>query len=114
MTSEFRSADAAFFACKPAEASCLPELPPSRWRSLGKHLDYTYWADRDRFVELDARIMANKELELQRTDNSRSAEAKTEQSDRTDENAHAHLIPDDLEVVLKQLTPAVCDLRPAA
>lgn len=34
----------------------LPELPPSEWRSLGKRLDYANWADRQRFVELDAAI----------------------------------------------------------
>lgn len=33
--------------------SRLHELPPGRWRSLGRHLDYTNWADRDRFVQLD-------------------------------------------------------------
>ncbi len=44
----------------------LPELPPSRWRSLGKRLDYTNWEDRERFVELDAAILLRNELEIER------------------------------------------------
>ena len=44
----------------------LPELPPSKWRSLGKRLDYTNWEDRDRFVELDAAILLRNELEIER------------------------------------------------
>jgi hypothetical protein len=34
----------------------LQELPPGTWRSLGKYLDYTNWADRERFIELDRAI----------------------------------------------------------
>ena len=34
----------------------LFELPPSPWRSLGRHLDYGSWPDRDRFVILDREI----------------------------------------------------------
>ena len=45
----------------------LPELPSSRWRSLGKRLDYSTWEDRDRFMELDAAIRMRQELELERT-----------------------------------------------
>jgi hypothetical protein len=39
-----------------AATSKLHELPPGKWRSLGRHLDYTEWADRDRFVKLDQAI----------------------------------------------------------
>ncbi len=34
----------------------LSRLPPGAWRSLGRHLDYTNWADRERFLELDRAI----------------------------------------------------------
>jgi hypothetical protein len=30
--------------------------PPGPWRSLGQHLDYTDWPERDRFVYLDREI----------------------------------------------------------
>jgi hypothetical protein len=30
--------------------------PPGPWRSLGQHLDYTDWPERDRFVQLDREI----------------------------------------------------------
>ena len=36
--------------------SGLHRLPPGRWCSLGRYLDYTNWADRERFVELDRAI----------------------------------------------------------
>lgn len=36
--------------------SRLRELPPGPYRSLGRHLDYSRWADRDRFMELDEAI----------------------------------------------------------
>ncbi|HTA46677.1 MAG TPA: hypothetical protein VK789_29740 [Bryobacteraceae bacterium] len=41
----------------------LTQLAPGPWRSLGRHLDYTTWADRDRFVELDRAIEANAMME---------------------------------------------------
>jgi hypothetical protein len=31
----------------------LPGFPPGPWRSLGGCFDYSEWADRDRFLELD-------------------------------------------------------------
>jgi hypothetical protein len=31
----------------------LPKLPPGPWRSLGGYFDYSTWADRERFLELD-------------------------------------------------------------
>ena len=99
MTTEFR-AKAASLACDAAEGAFLPELPPSRWRSLGKRMDYAYWPDRDRFVELDAAIMASKEQ--QGIDNSHSAEGESEQPART-EDTNAHLHSDGVEFVLKQL-----------
>lgn len=34
----------------------LKQLPPGPWRSLGRYLDYTHWADRERFRELDLAI----------------------------------------------------------
>ena len=111
MTTQFR-ANAASLTCNPPAFACLPELPPSRWRSLGKRLDYTYWADRDRFLELDAAIVASKEQ--QGTDNSHSAEGESEQPDRTEEDADGHLNPHDLEILLKQVASAARDLRPAA
>jgi hypothetical protein len=42
---------------------------------------------------------------------SRSAPAEIKQSDRTDDDSHAHDDPDHLEIMLKQLTSAACDLR---
>jgi hypothetical protein len=30
--------------------------PPGPWRSLGQHLDYTNWPERDRFLQLDQEI----------------------------------------------------------
>ena len=36
--------------------SRLSELPPGPWRSLGGYLDYSIWADRERFLELDSAI----------------------------------------------------------
>jgi hypothetical protein len=36
--------------------SRLRELPPGPYRSLGKHLNYTDWPDRQRFLELDQDI----------------------------------------------------------
>jgi hypothetical protein len=36
--------------------SVLYPLPVGPWRSLGKHLDYTNWADRDHFMQLDREI----------------------------------------------------------
>ena len=41
----------------------LTQLAPGPWRSLGRYLDYTNWADRDRFVELDRAIEANAQLD---------------------------------------------------
>lgn len=41
----------------------LPQIAPGPWRSLGRYLDYTNWADRDRFVELDRAIEANAQLD---------------------------------------------------
>lgn len=114
MTNDFADADADFLIHEAAGPVYLSELPPSAWRSLGKRLDYTYWADRDRFVELDSAIMASRELGGQWTPSSRSVPAQIEQSDRTDDNSHAHVNPDHLEILLKQLRSAACDLRPAA
>lgn len=50
----------------------LPELLPSPWRSLGKRLDYSEWVERDRFIELDAAILARQELEPQWNANRRT------------------------------------------
>ncbi len=36
--------------------SALFELPAGPWRSLGQHLDYTDWPDRERFIALDHAI----------------------------------------------------------
>lgn len=44
-------------------SSSLPQVAPGPWRSLGRYLDYTNWADRDRFVELDRAIEANAQLD---------------------------------------------------
>jgi hypothetical protein len=33
-----------------------PKLAPYPWRSLGGHLDYTDWPERERFAELDLAI----------------------------------------------------------
>jgi hypothetical protein len=38
----------------------LQKLPPGEWRSLGGYFDYTQWADRDRFLELDRAIAAQR------------------------------------------------------
>ena len=39
--------------------SALHPLPPGPWRSLGRHLDYTNWPARERFMELDRKIEAS-------------------------------------------------------
>lgn len=43
-------------AAEPVYLHPMPILPPGPYRSLGRVLDYTYWDDRDRFLELDALI----------------------------------------------------------
>jgi hypothetical protein len=44
---------------KPYETSApLQKVPPGPWRSLGGYFDYSHWADRDRFAELDKAIAA--------------------------------------------------------
>jgi hypothetical protein len=48
----------------PESGSSLYPLPPGRFRSLGRHLDYTDWPDRERFVALD------RELKITRTQRS--------------------------------------------
>jgi hypothetical protein len=42
----------------PETLSNLNRLPRARWRSLGAHLDYTHWPERDRFLQLDCEIKA--------------------------------------------------------
>ena len=42
----------------------LEKLPPSPWRSLGGYFDYCYWADRERFMELDRAIAAAQHSQL--------------------------------------------------
>ena len=42
----------------------LQRLPPSEWRSLGGYFDYSLWADRDRFVELDRAIAASQQSQI--------------------------------------------------
>lgn len=42
----------------PEGLSNLQPLPRARWRSLGEHLDYTRWPERERFLELDREIKA--------------------------------------------------------
>lgn len=42
----------------PEALSNLYRLPRARWRSLGEHLDYSHWPERERFVQLDREIMA--------------------------------------------------------
>jgi hypothetical protein len=39
----------------------LPKLAEGPWRSLGGYFDYSLWADRDRFLELDRAIAAGQE-----------------------------------------------------
>ncbi len=43
----------------PSEPTCAPPAPKLEagpWRSLGGYLNYAEWAERDRFVELDAAL----------------------------------------------------------
>jgi hypothetical protein len=40
----------------------LPKLEAGPWRSLGGYFDYTHWADRERFLELDKAIAASQDL----------------------------------------------------
>ena len=54
LTAVDRSAD-------PEAFSALYRLPRARWRSLGEHLDYTHWPDRERFVQLDREILASRD-----------------------------------------------------
>jgi hypothetical protein len=45
---------------RPNEYTCpLEKVPPGEWRSLGGYFDYTHWADRERFMELDRAIAAS-------------------------------------------------------
>lgn len=52
---EARSHQRSYESC-----SRLEKVPPSEWRSLGGYFDYTHWADRDRFMELDRAIAAQR------------------------------------------------------
>ena len=40
----------------------LEKVPEGPFRSLGGYFDYTHWADRERFMELDRAIAAGQEL----------------------------------------------------
>ncbi len=53
---------------RPEPAAALPatKLPPGPWRSLGGYMDYSGWADRERFLELDAAIARMREQEKER------------------------------------------------
>ena len=42
----------------PESLSSVYRLPRGRWRSLGEHLDYTDWPERERFAQLDREIKA--------------------------------------------------------
>jgi hypothetical protein len=44
--------------------SRLRKLPPGPFRSLGQHLDYTGWADCERFMELDREIQRTGDLQM--------------------------------------------------
>jgi len=46
---------------RPSVAEPLEKLPEGPWRSLGGYFDYSTWADRDRFLELDRAIAAGQE-----------------------------------------------------
>ena len=46
----------------------LQRLPPSEWRSLGGYFDYSLWADRDRFMELDRAIAASRQSQIYELD----------------------------------------------
>ena len=46
--------------------SRLYRLPRARFRSLGQHLDYTNWPERDRFMELDREIAVESPAPVQR------------------------------------------------
>jgi len=46
-------------------ANPLPRLQPGRWISSGHVLDYEYWPDRDRFLELDQLIIQVDQAERQ-------------------------------------------------
>ena len=48
---------------EPRPTGPLTQLAAGPWRSLGRYLDYSNWADRDRFVELDRAIEANAQLD---------------------------------------------------
>ena len=59
----------------PETVSNVHRLPRTRWRSLGEHLDYTHWPERDRFIELDRKIAIDcpsKPMQLSRTSKSLS------------------------------------------
>ena len=40
----------------------LEKVQAGPWRSLGGYFDYTHWADRERFMELDRAIAASQDL----------------------------------------------------
>ena len=44
------------------EIKPLPKVEMGPWRSLGGCFDYTHWADRERFLELDKAIASCQEL----------------------------------------------------
>ena len=54
--------DAANGAAAPEIKPPLPKLAAGPWRSLGGYFDYTHWADRERFLELDKAIAASQDL----------------------------------------------------
>jgi hypothetical protein len=59
---EFADDDPALSDVRDPEAlSNLRRLPHGPWRSLGEHLDYTNWSERERFQQLDREIMASRE-----------------------------------------------------
>ena len=58
--SDLFNEDVAPADAKPEIQTRLHKHPDSPWRSLGQYLDYSGWADRERFVQLDIKIKALK------------------------------------------------------
>ena len=48
----------------PEAFSALRPLPRGRWRSIGQHLDYTHWPDRERFKQLDREIESHSRAQV--------------------------------------------------
>src|ERR1700722_4956955 len=71
--SDLFNEDVAPADAKPEIQTRLHKHPDSPWRSLGQYLDYSGWADRDRFVYLDRAIKVHNIEQARRNASSKRA-----------------------------------------